>query len=213
LVGGFDTGLKLPQILARFLPFVANARMPGRAIVVVFMALAVLVAAGLARAPRLRRPAIQWLLIAIVAFEYWDAPIHLTPLDRPAVYQALAAAPPGAVCEVPFGIGDGLSVGFGSQDRRILFYATQHEHPLVGGYIGRMPPRAKERIDGMAVAGPLLALSSSPAARVAPGAPAVTSPDQTCRYLVVNRRATPAAVQAYVQQLPAERIASDDSRD
>ena len=51
LVGGFDTGLKLPQILARFVPFVANARMPGRAIVVVFMALAVLVAAGLARAP------------------------------------------------------------------------------------------------------------------------------------------------------------------
>jgi len=213
LVGGFDTGLKLPQILARFLPFVANARMPGRAIVVVFMALAVLVAAGLARAPRLRRPAIQWLLIAIVAFEYWDAPIHLTPLDRPAVYQALAAAPPGAVCEVPFGIGDGLSVGFGSQDRRILFYATQHEHPLVGGYIGRMPPRAKERIEGMEVAGPLLELSSGPAADMTRPAAIASNPGQTCRYLVVNRAASPAAVLTYVQQLPAERIASDESRD
>ena len=213
LVGGFDTGLKLPQILARFVPFVANARMPGRAIVVVFMALAVLVGAGLARGPRFQRPAIQWLLIAIVAFEYWDAPIHLTPLDRPAVYQALAAAPPGAVCEVPFGIGDGLSVGFGSQDRRVLFYATQHQHPLVGGYIGRMPPRAKERIEGMAIAARLLELSSSPAAGVAHADPPVTRPDQTCRYLVVNRPATPAAVQAFVQQLPAERIASDESRD
>jgi hypothetical protein len=213
LVGGFDTGLKLPQILARFVPFVANARMPGRAIVVVFMALAVLAAAGLARAPRLQRPAIQWLLIGIVAFEYWDAPIRLTPLDRPAVYQALAAAPPGALCEVPFGIGDGLSVGFGSQDRRILFYATQHEHPLVGGYIGRMPPRAKERIEGMPVAGPLLELSSRPeAARSRPVATA-DAPEQTCRYLVVNRAASPAAVLSYVQQLPAERIASDESRD
>ena len=213
LVGGFDTGLKLPQILARFLPFVANARMPGRAIVVVFMALAVLVAAGLARAPRLRRPAIQWLLITIVAFEYWDAPIHLTPLDRPAVYQALAAAPPGAVCEVPFGIGDGLSVGFGSQDRRILFYATQHEHPLVGGYIGRMPPRAKEQIEGMEVAGPLLELSSSPDAGVTRPAAIATNAGETCRYLVVNRAASPAAVLTYVQQLAAERIASDESRD
>ena len=213
LIGGFDTGLKLPQILARFLPFVANARMPGRAIVVVFMALGVLVAAGLARAPRFQRPAIQWLLIALVAFEYWDSPIQLTPLDRPAVYQALAAAPPGAVCEVPFGIGDGLSVGFGSQDRRILFYATQHEHPLVGGYIGRMPPRAKERIEGMAIAGPLLALSSNPPAGAAqPGAIAI-NPRETCRYLVVNRAASPAAVLTYVQQLPAERIASDEARD
>jgi len=114
---------------------------------------------------------------------------------------------------VPFGIGDGLSVGVGSQDRRILFYATQHEHPLVGGYIGRMPPRAKERIEGMEIAAALLELSSSPAARVAPAAQAVTRPDQTCRYLVVNKPATPAAVQAYVQQLPADRIASDDSRD
>ena len=33
LIGGFDTGLKLPEILARFVPFVANARMPGRAMV------------------------------------------------------------------------------------------------------------------------------------------------------------------------------------
>jgi hypothetical protein len=41
-VGGFDTGLKLPAILLRYVPFVANARMPGRAIVGLFMALAVL---------------------------------------------------------------------------------------------------------------------------------------------------------------------------
>src|SRR6185503_19827679 len=113
IVGGFDTGLKLPEILARFVPLVANARMPGRAMVAVYMALAVLVASGMARAAGapawLQRPAAQWLVIAVVAFEYWDAPIPLTVLDRPAVYGALAAAPPGAVCEVPFGIGDGLS--------------------------------------------------------------------------------------------------------
>jgi hypothetical protein len=209
IVAGFDTGLKLPEILARFVPFVANARMPGRAMVAVYMAIAVLIALGIGQqavAPAwLRRPAVQWLAIAVIAFEYWTAPIHLTALDRPPVYQALAAAPAGAVCEVPFGIGDGLSVGYGSQDRRILFYATQHEHPLVGGYIGRMPPRAKERIEAMAVAGPLLRGGSLEAGELAGAAP--------CRYLVVNRAASSTEMLAYVKSLPSERIASDESRD
>ena len=56
------------------------------------------------------------------------ANFSLTPLDSPAVHRALAAAPSGAVCEVPFGIGDGLGTRQGSQDRSALFYAT-HDHP------------------------------------------------------------------------------------
>ena len=86
LIGGFDTGLKLPEILARFVPFVANARMPGRAMVCVFMALGVLIGIGMSAVTgRLRAPAVQWLVIALVAFEYWDAPLRLTPLDHPPV--------------------------------------------------------------------------------------------------------------------------------
>jgi hypothetical protein len=132
-IGGFDTGLKLPELALRYVPLAANARMPGRAIAGVYLALGVLVAMSLQRSTgRLRSPAVQWLLILLVAFEYWDAPIRLTPLDRPGVYGVLAAAPSGAVCEVPFGIGDGLSVGVGSQARIILYYATLHEHPLAG---------------------------------------------------------------------------------
>ena len=217
VVAGFDTGLKLPEILARFVPFVANARMPGRAMVVVFMAIGLLIAAGLAggsRAPAwLRRPVVQWLIVALVAFEYWAAPIRLTPLDRPAVYQALAAEPAGPVCEVPFGIGDGLSVGFGSQDRRILFYATQHEHPLAGGYIGRMPVEARDRYERMAIAGPLLRLSSGSPADAVTRTAERDGADQPCRYLVVHRPATPPALLSYVQQLPADLVASDESRD
>ena len=50
-VGGIDMGLPLPQALARFVPLVENARMPGRAMVCVYLALGVLMAlrvAGLA---------------------------------------------------------------------------------------------------------------------------------------------------------------------
>ena len=209
-IGGFDTGLKLPEILVRYLPFVANARMPGRAMVGVFMALAVLIGMPLSAATgRLRSPAMQWLLIGLVAFEYWDAPIRLTPLDRPAVYRTLAAAEPGAVCEVPFGIGDGLSTGVGSQERRVMFYATLHEHPLVGGYIGRMPADAAERYRRNPLTATLLRLSGGAAAPLA-GLNADSSP---CRYLVVDRASSSAALQSYVAQLPADRIAVDERRD
>ena len=209
-IGGFDTGLKLPEILVRFVPFAANARMPGRAMVGVYMAIAVLIAITVSSAAgRWRSPALQWLVVALVAFEYWDAPIRLTPLDRPAVYAALAASPPGAVCEVPFGIGDGLSIGFGSQERRALFYATLHEHPLVGGYIGRMPADALERYSRNPVTANLLRLSGG-------GAPLALPPNadpSPCHYLVVDRAASSAALRAYVAQLPGELLAADEARD
>lgn len=210
-IAGFDTGLKLPATLLRYVPFVANARMPGRAIVGVFMALAVLVGTEF-RSGRswCRNPAVQWLLIVLVAFEYWDAPIPLTPLDRPAVYQVLASAPPGAVCEVPFGVGDGLSVGVGSQDRSTLYYATVHAHPVVGGYIGRMPKDTAERYERMPVAGALLRLSDGRAA-AAPTALDVTQ--SPCRYLVVNRAASSAALLSYVERLPADLLERADGRE
>jgi hypothetical protein len=229
-IGGFDTGLKLPQILARFVPLVANARMPGRAMVGVFMALAVLVGVKVSGATgRLRAPAVQWLLIALVAVEYWDAPIRLTMLDYPPIYQALAAAEPGAVCEVPFGIGDGLSTGVGSQDRRVLFYATLHQHPLVGGYIGRMPADAQRRYEEMPIVGALLrisdhrpvdsplAVSPSKGERLAQNRPAetpnVVAATAPCRYLVVHRAASSIELLAYIRQLPMDMIATDDERD
>jgi hypothetical protein len=209
-VAGFDTGLKLPVILLRYVPLVANARMPGRAMVGVFMALAVIVGIAFSAAKGwLRRPASQWLLIALLVFEFWDAPIPLTLLDRPAAYQALAAEPAGGVCEVPFGIGDGLNGGVGSQERRVLYYATVHEHPLVGGYIGRMPADAARRYEEMPVVGALLRLSD--------GQPDSSGPTDAgrsgCRYIVVNRRRMSAGSRAYVQHLPLELVAADEERE
>jgi hypothetical protein len=158
---------------------------------------------------RLRTPAVQWLVIALVALEYWDAPIRLTTLDHPPIYQALAAAEPGAVCEVPLGIGDGLSTGVGSQDRRVLFYATLHEHPLVGGYIGRMPADAQRRYEEMPIVGALLRMSDHLPAET----PAIGAATAPCRYLVVHRAASSLELLAYIRQLPAEMIATDDARD
>jgi hypothetical protein len=109
----------------------------------------------------LGRPAVQWGLLLLLAIDYLHAPVPLTALDRPAVYEQLATiSDNGAVIEVPFGIGDGLSTGRGSQDRRLLYHATIHGHPVVGGYIGRMPPGIAQSYELMPVVGNLLKLSS-----------------------------------------------------
>jgi hypothetical protein len=158
-IAGVDAGLPLPQALARFLPLVDNARMPGRAIVCVYLSLGVLMALRMAAA--IHRPAVQWALLVLLALDYLHAPIPLTALDRPAVYEQLASIKDnGAVIEIPFGIGDGLSTGRGSQDRRLLYHATIHGHPVVGGYIGRMPPQIAQAYDAMPVVGNLLRLSN-----------------------------------------------------
>jgi hypothetical protein len=214
-VGGLDVGLWFPGSLARYIPFVANARVPGRAMIGVYMAIAMLIAMRVAAASpgRLGSRGLQWMLVFAVLFEYFNAPIPLTVLDDPPSYRALAAAPPGAVCEVPFGIGDGLGPGAGSQDRRILFYATIHAHPLAGGYIGRMPADAEQRYEALPMTSTLLRLSRRADERREEPRTEIRGAPDPCRYLVVNRVTAPASLQGYVASLPVERLASDDSRD
>ena len=70
-VFGLNTAMMLPQTLLRFVPVVANARIPGRAFVVVQLMIAVLgamVLASLSDAPRRRRLAL--LAIAAVVLDF-----------------------------------------------------------------------------------------------------------------------------------------------
>jgi hypothetical protein len=215
MFGGHSLGLPLPQALARFIPIVENARMPGRAMVCVYLSLGVLMALRLAglesrATSRLGSPAMQWALVALLAIDYLNAPIPLTALDHPAVYQHLAAIDDnGGVIEVPFGIGDGLSEGIGDQNRRILYYATIHGHPLVGGYIGRMPPGVAAGYEAMPIVGNLLRLSSGESATEEIAAPALPF-----RYLVLDTRtASPELVQYVKSALDMDLIASGDGRE
>jgi len=238
-VAGVDAGLPLPQALARFVPLVENARMPGRAMVCVYLALSVLMALRLAAFAGLKasttkeastttsnvvptfrsafigiasafgRPAVQWALLVILALDYLHAPVPLTALDRPAVYEQLATiSDNGAVIEVPFGIGDGLSTGRGSQDRRLLYHATIHGHPVVGGYIGRMPPNVAQSYEVMPVVGNLLRLSSGEEA-IEEESPASVP----FRYLVLDTDKASVELVDYVRQtLDMDLIASSGGR-
>jgi hypothetical protein len=213
-VGGFDTGLKLPEVFAQFIPFVSNAHMPGRAIVGGYLALATLVALRVSRAAgSLQRAGVQWLIIGLLAVEYTSAPIPLTALDEPAVYQRLAAEPAGAVCEAPFGVGDGLSVGAGAQNHVILHYATLHAHPLVGGFVGRMPRDATRRYAALPVTRMLLALSARAAISPQPASESAPTLESPCAYIVLDRAQASLQLVAYVQSLPVVLLASSGGRD
>jgi hypothetical protein len=208
-VAGVNTGLILPEMLARFVPFVANARMPGRAMSGAFLAVSMLAAMRVSRATgRCRSPVGQWALVALIAFEFFDAPIPVTPLDRPSVYEQLAGLATGVVCEAPFGVGDGLSGGAGSQDRRVLYYATIHEHPLAGGYVSRMPAGVIERYRQTPIVGTLLRLSDDRNAVATDDS--VDLAGAPCRYYVVREQAASAGLLAFVARLPLERISESD---
>ena len=84
-VAGLDTGLPLPQALARFVPLVENARMPGRAMVCVYLALGVLMALRMGSQVSVGRGFSRATIAVMLAFAFLDylhSPIPLTPLDR-----------------------------------------------------------------------------------------------------------------------------------
>jgi hypothetical protein len=214
MLAGHDVGLPLPEALARFIPLVDNARVPGRAMVGVYLSLGMLMTLRLAAAssPFKKVPGqvFEWALIALLALDYLGAPMPLTTLDRPAIYEQLARVQDESpVIELPFGIGDGLSAGLGSQDRRILYYATIHGHPLVGGYIGRMSPGAAAAYAAMPIVGNLLRLSSGQPAAEDMGASTVPF-----RYAVLDTATASPELIAYLgQTLDMDLIGSSNGRE
>ena len=206
MIGGIDAGMPLPQTLVRFVPIASNARIPGRAMVVVYLALALLAALRLsAAAGSWARPRFQWALIAALALEYMAAPVVLTPLSHPAPYKQLAAAPAGGVCHVPFIMGDGLRT-FGPYDLSVMYSAILHEHPIAGGFSSRMPPGLDVRYASLPIAGDLLALAQGRAVGSFRGSTA----GSPCSYLVVNRAAAPPQALDYIRTLPLRLLADGD---
>lgn len=208
LVLGLRTGLLLPGILLRYLPVVANARIPGRAIVMVYLALSMLVAVALTRS-KARTPYLVAIAVLLLV-DLLPSPIPLVALDRPAAYVELGQRPPGAVLELPLGIRDGFGE-VGRLDHRTLYYQTFHHQPIVGGFVARMPESLAHDVQASPTIRVLLELSrggvvdASLRAAGLSAAPALLA-DRAVRYLMVDTRATSAELRAFVAQLPVERV-------
>lgn len=216
---GWHTGFMLPNAVLRFVPVVSNARIPGRAMVIVTLAVSILAGAGWNQLTRSGRARPWWVLVALIliVIDLTPAPFPIVALDRPALYDLLRADPqPGSVLELPLGVRD----GFGEQgllDHRVLYYQSIHERPLVGGFVARLPISTRAALDGNDLVQDLLTLSSS-------GPPPQLRPEDTDRgdrdlerlgvaFVVVDGNRASDLLKAFVaERLPLQPIASESGR-
>jgi hypothetical protein len=143
-VAGYDTALPLPQALLRYMPGFSNARIPGRAVVMVSLSVAMLSSFALAHLQRSRR----WIAgaaAALLILETLPAPAGVYALPaRDAVDEALRQLQgAAAVAELPLGIRDGFGQS-GAFDHRALVHQIWHQHALVGGFVARLPSSVKQ---------------------------------------------------------------------
>jgi hypothetical protein len=217
-MGGFDTGLLLPQSLAARVPILSNARVPGRAMAVVMLAVAMVSARALAAAPR-RRRLLAVAAAVLVAVDYLPAPYPLVQLRIPALYaDILAAGGDDVVCELPVGVRDGFG-SIGRFDDETLFFQMVHEHRLLGGFAARVPARIKTGYLQRPVIRSLFRLSGGgdvdPAdAVVSPADAARALRDVGIRYVVLNRQTAPPQLTSYLERsLPLVLARRDGARD
>jgi hypothetical protein len=213
-LAGVRTGLYLPAVLLRFIPFVANGRMPGRAMVMVYLAVAVLLAIAMASSRRGSR----WLpvVVAAVIVDFAPAPMPMFTPDRPSVYVALASRPDAGVLEIPLGIRDGFGE-LGALDHRVLYYQSISGKPMVGGFVARMSNPLRQTYEASPVLGVLLRLSAGEAVdpelvRASRDAAPAFLRSHGIGYMVVNTDTTPAALMDYVLAMPARLVALSDGR-
>jgi hypothetical protein len=139
-IAGVNTGILLPQQLARFAPVIGNARMPARALIVVALAIALLGARWAREQPR----HIRWGIVLLIFTEQLAAPLALAAVPARGLEARLAALPAGVVLNLPFGYRDGFGA-YGGFDHTVMLGQAVHGKPIVGGFVARLPPRVYER--------------------------------------------------------------------
>jgi hypothetical protein len=217
VAAGTRVWVLLPATIVRFVPLVSNARIPSRAMIVVSLSAAMLAALAWRHLQERDRRVLTSCLAVLLALDYLPARPPFFRMDRPGVYDALAAqAADGIVCELPIGLRDGFGE-IGHLDTRVLAYQTRHAHPLTGGFVARLSPRLVAAHQADPVLGPLLRLSA--------GAPMDAEPPQDretartrllghgIRYLIVNEQTAPPDLIRWVRaNLPLRTIAEDGGR-
>ena len=204
-VAGRATPFWLPAVIVRWIPVVANARIPARAIVVVYLACAMLAAFGVKRLLADGRRTLAAALVALLVIDYAAAPPPVVQLARPAVLDALLADPvAGAVLEVPMGLRDGFGET-GTLDPNAMWLQTIHERPIAGGFVARLPRDTEVRYLRDPALAPFLDPTSPDPG---PGA-ALTA--LGFRYVLVNRALASEAVLGQVRRLKPVTLVAEDA--
>lgn len=219
-IAGFDTYIPTPWAFVRYVPLVADARMPARFAVLAILAVAVMFAMAMA-ALRRTYPHRQRLIVALgaagLAAELLPAPRHLYPAYIPAVYDVIARdARPVCVLNIPFGVRDGLS-SLGNFTALSQFYQTYHTKQLVGGYLSRVSETRKKLYTTHPYLGALLNKSEGRTLDDATRATAADAASQfiadvNLGYVVIDHvRSTPALQQFVISTLRLQPVAEAGS--
>ncbi|MDR1990177.1 MAG: hypothetical protein LBQ09_08100 [Acidobacteriaceae bacterium] len=214
-IAGVNTGLVLPQNLLSFVPIISNARIPGRAMVMVSLAVAMLCAKAVTDLPSMRSPRALVALGFSLALDLMVFPYPTVSAESPAIYQRLATRERGTVLELPLGLRDGFGA-IGSSPDTAMLAQTVHEHPIMGGFVARLPPSVK----AFYLDNPILrSLMDLPAdARELPATN--RSPEELVRelrrlgvnYVVLDTRRASAALHTYVTNAIGGHVLDKDDQ-
>lgn len=216
---GRNTGLITPSAALHLIPIVANARMPGRAMVMVYLAMAMLAAVGLRECRGAWRSTTLIAAIPVLVLaDFFIAPFPIVQVGCPPIYETLRDRPEtGAVAELPLGLGDGFAAVTPVDNRMMLACQTVHGRPLVGGFIARLSPRVLAAYRADPLLATWLRLSGAPDAATAAPPGARLSAERLradgIGFIVLDRStASPALVDHVEHDLPLTRAADDGSR-
>jgi hypothetical protein len=188
VIGGTDTGVLLPQLFARYVPIVANARIPGRAFIVAQLAVAVLCALAVTRVRLSRIGVLSLCALAVADGIAVPYPMYLVK-SAGQIDRTLAQDPtPGSVLELPIGLLDGFGQT-GRFDFRAMEHQIAHGRPIVGGAISRITPRITRAYGEWSAVAALMDASSDPSPDQLAALPTTLGSDlaqRGVRYVVVN---------------------------
>jgi hypothetical protein len=214
---GANIGLLTPAVLVRYAPIAANARIPGRAIVMTYMAVAMLVAMGVAASPWRKRGVLVGALGALVLVDFMAAPFPLVEVACPPIYQVVRDRPErGALAELPLGVGDGFR-DLTPVDHEAFVWQATHARPMVGGVVARLAPETLDAYRRDPLLAAWLRLSGMPGLEHAPlpdaaQAQALMQSDRIA-LVMVNRRRASAELRQYVERdLELRLVAQDGDR-
>jgi hypothetical protein len=215
MVLGHNSGLLLPQSLAHFVPVLNNARIPARAMVMVDLCAAIIAAIVMARASLPRRHLVLGLILLAGIVERLGPPLPLVRLSDAGVYRHIAEdRGTGAVLPLPLGVRDGFGE-LGLLEHDALYAQTIHRHPLVGGFVARLPSRMRAWYETTEPYATLLALSRGQTTGRSPDCEAISAGlrQAAVAYVVLYRADASMALQSFVNaRMPLEPIAHDDTR-
>lgn len=219
---GRNIGLIIPGAVMRWIPFASNARMPGRMMVVVYLALGVLAAVATVEWRRhWRRPSLAPLMVAALVFvDFVSAPFPVAQADCPAIYQTLRDRPEsGSLAELPLAFGDGLGPRTPVVDQRVVVCQTIHGRPLVGGITSRLPPNVLVAYKADPLIAAWLRLSGADAGTSGPApSPSRALAAERIRadgiaFVMLNRATASPELREFTEQvLPLRLLSTDGER-